>query len=33
VGGASAGADDMVRVGESLGLRIYKNMVDIPGMG
>ena len=32
VGGASAGADEMVRVGESLGLRIYKNVVDIPGM-
>jgi hypothetical protein len=33
VGGASAGADEMVRVGESLGLRIYKKVVDIPGMG
>jgi hypothetical protein len=33
VGGGSAGADEMVRVGESLGLRIYKNVVDIPGMG
>jgi hypothetical protein len=33
VGGASAGADGMVRVGESLGLGIYKNVTDIPGMG
>jgi hypothetical protein len=33
VGGASAGADEMVRVGESLGLRIYKSVVDIPEMG
>jgi len=33
VGGASMGADEMVRVGESLGLRIYKNVLDIPGMG
>src|SRR5215475_1526881 len=33
VGGASAGADEMVRVGESLGLGIYRNALDIPGMG
>jgi hypothetical protein len=33
VGGASAGADEMVRVGETLGLRIYKNVRDMPGMG
>jgi len=33
VGGASAGADEMVRVGESLGLRIYKSVADIPEMG
>jgi hypothetical protein len=33
VGGASAGADEMVRVGESLGLRIYKHVREIPGVG
>jgi len=33
VGGASAGADEMVRVGESLGLRIYRSLADVPGMG
>lgn len=30
VGGASAGADEMVRVGRSLGLRIYTSLVEIP---
>ena len=30
VGGASAGADEMVRVGRSLGLRIYHSLVEIP---
>ena len=33
VGGTSAGADEMVRVGESLGLRIYRRLTEIPGMG
>ena len=33
VGRASAGADEMVRVGESLGLRIYRSLADVPGMG
>ena len=33
VGGASAGADEMVRVGASLGLRIYTNLAEIPGTG
>src|SRR5262245_41150194 len=33
VGGASAGADEMVRVGESLGLKIYRRLEDIPGVG
>jgi hypothetical protein len=33
VGGASAGADEMVRVGESLGLKIYRRLEEIPGMG
>jgi len=32
VGGASAGADEMVRVGESLGLKIYRRLEEIPGM-
>ena len=31
VGGASAGADEMVRVGESLGLKIYRALEEIPG--
>ena len=31
VGGASAGADEMVRVGESLGLKIYRTLQEIPG--
>jgi len=30
VGGPSAGADEMVRVGQSLGLKIYTNSSDIP---
>jgi hypothetical protein len=30
VGGASAGADEMVRVGSSLGLKIYTKLADIP---
>jgi hypothetical protein len=32
VGGSSAGADEMVRVGRSLGLKIYANLGEIPGM-
>jgi hypothetical protein len=32
VGGASAGADEMVQVGESLGLRIYRSLGEIPGV-
>ena len=32
VGAASAGADEMVRVGESLGLRIFAKVEEIPGM-
>ena len=32
VGGASAGADEMVRVGESLGLKIYTSLGEIPGV-
>lgn len=31
VGGPSAGADEMVRVGESLGLKIYRSLEEIPG--
>jgi len=31
VGGASAGADEMVRVGRSLGLRIYSSLAEIIG--
>jgi hypothetical protein len=30
VGGASAGADEMVRVGRSLGLKIYGSLAEIP---
>jgi molybdopterin biosynthesis enzyme len=30
VGGASAGADEMVRVGRRLGLRIYKSLEEVP---
>jgi hypothetical protein len=33
VGGPSAGADEMVRLGQSLGLQIYKCLREIPGMG
>jgi hypothetical protein len=32
VGGASAGADEMVRVGRSLGLEIYSSLKDIQGL-
>jgi hypothetical protein len=32
VGGASAGADEMVRVGSSLGLKIYTRLADIPSL-
>ena len=32
VGGASAGADEMVRVGRSLGLKIYSSLAEIPGV-
>ena len=32
VGGPSAGADEMVRVGRDLGLRIYTKLTDIPGV-
>ena len=30
VGGSSAGADEMVRVGQSLGLKIYSSPAEIP---
>jgi hypothetical protein len=30
VGGPSAGADEMVRVGRSLGLKIFANLAEIP---
>jgi hypothetical protein len=30
VGGPSTGADEMVRVGRSLGLKIYTNLAEIP---
>jgi hypothetical protein len=30
VGGASAGADEMVRIGSSLGLKIYASLAEIP---
>ncbi len=30
VGGPSAGADEMVRVGQSLGLKVYKTLAEIP---
>jgi hypothetical protein len=30
VGGASSGADEMVRVGEELGLKIYRQLHEIP---
>jgi len=32
VGGPSAGADEMVRVGRSLGLTIYNTLADIPNV-
>jgi hypothetical protein len=32
VGGASTGADEMVRVGRNLGLAIYYRLEDIPGV-
>src|SRR5262249_43656705 len=32
VGGASEGADQMVRVGESLGRKIYRRLEEIPGV-
>jgi len=32
VGGPSTGADEMVRVGRSLGLKIYSTLADIPGV-
>jgi hypothetical protein len=31
VGGPSTGADEMVRVGRSLGLKIYNSLNEIPG--
>jgi hypothetical protein len=31
VGGASVGADEMVRLAESLGLAIYHRLADVPG--
>lgn len=33
VGAASAGADEMVRVGRSLGLKIYSSLAEIPKAG
>ncbi len=32
VGGSSAGADEMVRVGRSLGLLVYTSLAEIPGV-
>ena len=32
VGGASAGADEMVRVGRELGLKIYSRLDEVPGV-
>jgi hypothetical protein len=32
VGGPSAGADEMVRVGRNLGLKIYANLAEIPAL-
>ena len=32
VGGPSAGADEMVRVGRALGLAIYASLAEIPGL-
>src|SRR5689334_13138287 len=31
VGGASVGADEMVRVGRELGLEIYSTLAEVPG--
>jgi hypothetical protein len=31
-GGSSAGADEMVRVGRSLGLKIYTDLAEIPAL-
>jgi hypothetical protein len=33
IGGPSAGADEMVRVGRSLGLKIYTALGEIPSVG
>jgi len=33
VGGPSAGADEMVRIGRSLGLKIYTALAEIPPVG
>jgi len=33
VGGASTGADEMVRIGRSLGLAIYRSLEEIPRLG
>lgn len=33
VGGSSAGADEMVRVGRGLGLKIYSSLTEIPNVG
>jgi len=32
VGGPSSGADEMVRVGRSMGLKIYTSIAEIPGV-
>ena len=32
IGGASAGADEMVRVGRSLGLKVYHSLAEIPAI-
>jgi hypothetical protein len=32
VGGPSTGADEMVRVGRSLGLQIYSTLAEVPGV-
>jgi hypothetical protein len=33
VGGPSAGADEMVRLAESLGRQVYRRLADVPGCG
>jgi hypothetical protein len=33
VGGSSAGADEMVRVGQTLGLKIYNTLAEVPKVG